>query len=492
MNEESCDSSEALFVRPAVSMLLNYDILAEICKSIPNVHGILTLTATCSTLRRIGVPYLLRSRKIIVKADNNLLKFRDFALAGSPKNRLAHLRAFEISHGFNHSPEFEMSLRFDHSSNGEDSRLSPSAEELVASVMDILRGAVGLEYLSLGGPRAFFLADDRSLWLQELVSKGILRVMATPNILRCLQSPLKTICGLTLPTIGDDEGQAEDDEERYTREPVYPKDLNALVSHFSTTLQTLQIDALNTNVPLDLNAPQYPAVRSLTVSALLDLPRLDVLMHMFPSAGLSLSLYIPELLYPSVLPSDPQLRAEARIENLAAQNSPGSWTSIGALSCTPTILYLLGLKCPVKILRIVPDDMNGFDTQAKEYISHALRTNLPAKFSLSNLMITDAALVLDGLFPTGATQSIRFLDLDIECGLLALSSWGGGPDPMEHEDLWLDFLVRISLSASTNRPERSHGKFTVVLTNSSGHPRLGGPAPPTHSHPHHVSLSTER
>lgn len=431
MNEETRGSPKALFARPAASMLLNYDILAEICKSIPSVHEVLTLTATCSTLRRIGVPYLLRSRNIDVKPDGNLLKFRDFVIASLPEGRVVHLRTLEISHCLLFFPD------------REGLGPAPNTEDLVESLKDILRGASRLEYLHLGGPSTHIGEDDRSIYLQNLVSTGVLNILATPDVLRCVRSPLKGISGLVLPILEDSEDQVEGDEE-FRREPVYPKDLNLLISHFSSTLETLRIDALNTNVTLDVNSPKYPAVRSLYVSSLLDFPRLDVLMHMFPSANLSLSLHIPEFLYPWVIPSDRQLWAEARMKNLAVQNAQGSWTSLDALSCTPTVLYLLGLKCPVKHLQISADGLRGgFDAQATEWISEALRINRPVKFCLLGLPIIDTTFVLNEVF-SGGTQSITFLTLGVECNLLEnYGHEGEDPDVIEHEDVWLDFLVRV-------------------------------------------------
>ena len=122
------------------------------------------------------------------------------------------------------------------------------------------------------------------------------------------------------------------------------------MGHLSSTLEDLEVDALNTFVEYDPSSPQYPTIRSLRVAGLFGIPALDVLMHTFPSIDRSLTLLVPSECRRSELDELEWVAVHSRnVEGQQDESWPSPWKHIDRLTAPP----------PSKITKALPIPNDG-------------------------------------------------------------------------------------------------------------------------------------
>ncbi|KAM5536468.1 hypothetical protein V8D89_009904 [Ganoderma adspersum] len=115
------------------------------------------------------------------------------------------------------------------------------------------------------------------------------------------------------------------------------------LSHFSTssTLTSLHLARIPMYDDSFLGLPRFPSVRSLTIAKRLPRePKLDALLHLFPSLSGTLRLR----------------RAEIKAANTRAQTA-FRWTRLDRLDCESSTAQMLALQCPVRHLTIDAFDL---------------------------------------------------------------------------------------------------------------------------------------
>ena len=138
---------------------------------------------------------------------------------------------------------------------------------------------------------------------------------------------------------------------------------------------------------------QYAAVRSLTVGCFLGRPFLDQLQHLFPALNGTLALHHFNTLSPE------EAYADIRATNLLVQETYESgptcsrgWRSLDRVICSAPMLYMLGLCCPIRLVRLyqcTSDDLH--------YAADSLRENPVPRLVLS-LPLVEELRGLDTLF----------------------------------------------------------------------------------------------
>ncbi|PIL30083.1 hypothetical protein GSI_07660 [Ganoderma sinense ZZ0214-1] len=127
------------------------------------------------------------------------------------------------------------------------------------------------------------------------------------------------------------------------------------------------------------NHTQYPAVRSLSIGRCAGPPLLDHLQHLFPSLNDTL------LVGGSDSALDTRAHEDIRAANLRAQDGSESpshvWKKFDRVICTPSVLHLLALRCPIRHL------MLDLDYYAREHslrcAAEALRENPVPRLKLT-------------------------------------------------------------------------------------------------------------
>ncbi|KAI1789278.1 hypothetical protein LXA43DRAFT_589936 [Ganoderma leucocontextum] len=126
---------------------------------------------------------------------------------------------------------------------------------------------------------------------------------------------------------------------------------------------------------------QYAGVRSLCVGGFVGKPLLDHLQYLFPALDDVLSIArldgrTPEDTY-----------ADIRAANQPAQDGEGgglcsrAWKKVDRVVCDAPTLYILGLRCPVRLLRL-----DCCSAHALRYAADALRENPVPRLKVSLLL----------------------------------------------------------------------------------------------------------
>ncbi|KAI1789257.1 hypothetical protein LXA43DRAFT_893227 [Ganoderma leucocontextum] len=167
---------------------------------------------------------------------------------------------------------------------------------------------------------------------------------------------------------------------------------------------------------------QYPAVRSLSVESFKGKPLLDYLQHLFPA--LDGTLYLGSL--------DTRCREETyahiRTVNQHAQEndrdgSPsGAWKKLDRIVCDAPMLYVLGLRCPIRLAMI---DF-GLLNEHGGYAADALRENPVPRLKLT---LNHDLSALGELFSVELAETLTHLTL-----CLYSNKYGYGSSSPSHAD----------------------------------------------------------
>ena len=137
----------------------------------------------------------------------------------------------------------------------------------------------------------------------------------------------------------------------------------------------------NTCSPSVLNMAQYPAVRSLSVESLHGRPLLDVLQHIFPALDGTLSLGGFGIGHGEETHYDILREANRRSQEIGVDGVSHAWKKLDRFVCDAHVLYILGLRCPIRLVMIEHALMH----EKGRYLAHALRENPIPRLKLSTL-----------------------------------------------------------------------------------------------------------
>ncbi|KAI1784471.1 hypothetical protein LXA43DRAFT_212411 [Ganoderma leucocontextum] len=158
-----------------------------------------------------------------------------------------------------------------------------------------------------------------------------------------------------------------------------------------------------------------PAVRSVTLTEVLDPVQLEMLPAVFPN--LDHSLIIDD----KTGSLDSNRLVALREKNREAQKTC-TWIALDRVVARPSILYALALACPIHHLTL--DMMPGLDVDGHRASHHArariiLEDRTPTHLALTNLRLRDGGFStldrLNWIFPSGDARSgITHLSLDVD------------------------------------------------------------------------------
>ena len=313
---------------------LDTDIMECICDSIDSIHGLLAVSLTCSMMRSIAIRQLLRTHTIRLTNRHAIRAFHLFIL-NHKADRAHHIRFLVI-------PEIVWFGK----------KIGPGATNDVDKLMDILDCAVNLVHLDLflrssesdvdrGRISSAFarMSTLRYLSLRDSDPSGLLEW--AQDALSALRSPPRTLCI-----------EAGDDSMMSALDPQ-PARLLRAVSRFSTSWAVTNLSLAC--IPMENNAflglPPFRSVRSLTITKPLPVPpKLDSLLHLFPSLDGTLRLHLD---IPTRIRINKNFRlfSETKQENKHAQDR-SRWTGIDRLDCDTETASMLELRCPVRRLAL--------------------------------------------------------------------------------------------------------------------------------------------
>ena len=305
--------------------------MEAICNSIDDIHDLLSVSLTCSEMRRIAIRQLLKMHTIRLSTRKSIRGFRDLVINQKP-TLAHHLNSIVI-------PETAWTTY-------EPAYPSKDVED----VMDILDCAVNLDTLdiSLDAPyvvtsRVFStFATFKVLRDLTLTDAALLPGDAswTHHALGALRSPLVSLCIR--------------DKKHLSSSSLVPStlasDFDQSFSRFSTlsTLTTLHLGLIPVYEDSFLQLPRFLSVRSLIISRpIVGEPNLAALLHLFPSLDGTLSLRMERVASSSIIFNRAKFN-RVREKNQLAQGSSGGWTNLDRLDCEPATAQILALLCPVR------------------------------------------------------------------------------------------------------------------------------------------------
>ena len=313
---------------------LDLDILSAICAFLTDYPDLMSLSLTCSVFRPLAIRTMLRTRPIVLKTVDTILKFHDFVFSDAAA-RIPHILALVIEEAYDETqPDPERSER--------------AIEALIA----ILRHAPCLMSLQLssatGGQLLGYLHDRRvSAAIGEVVSLRELTIkgqMEATDFIGAVRSPLTklTLCFLLNPT-----GGSLDWSSTF---------ISTTLSHFKDSLESLSIEGSGVRLECSsLGSPaptftQFNNVRSLTLNELVALPHLSILLELFPNLDGNVHL-TGFACYRVAGPGSTQnecynIFKRVREENGRAQKRRW-WMRIKRLICDAETLFVLNLQCPI-------------------------------------------------------------------------------------------------------------------------------------------------
>ncbi|KAI1786466.1 hypothetical protein LXA43DRAFT_1099167 [Ganoderma leucocontextum] len=364
---------------------VNVDVLTVACECLTDVSDVLSLSLTCSSVRLIAVKWLIRMRPVYLKSGLSIRSFHLFFFA-DPAERASHLRALHIdlSRAWPGQPQVDV----------DDYSL---LVKILASCQHLQHLTITLQTASLPTIDNFFHATTTLSSLHSFSIRGV--SIDALKFLPQFHTPLRAL-GIHSENI-----------------PVgsrYPTVLEEFIPRIIVqTLEELQLDKLefdphdiliqvpgNSLMPSVLDVMPYSAVRSLSVASFRGKPLLDRLQYLFPA--LDSTLHFGGLDMWSVQDSYADLRAA----NQRSQDGPcsGAWKKLDQVVCGPAALYVLGLRCPIR-LAIIHIHRGSVDQY--HYAAEALRENPVPRLQL---MLYHGPGMLDRLFsPEQAERLTHFM-----------------------------------------------------------------------------------
>ncbi|KAH9846166.1 hypothetical protein C2E23DRAFT_744656 [Lenzites betulinus] len=166
-------------------------------------------------------------------------------------------------------------------------------------------------------------------------------------LLRAMHAQLSSVNLVMVPL---EEDVDEDDEgwEATGRNPI------TLLENFQDTLESVDCEGTETLCVTDLAYPQvYPKVDQVSLEGV-DPPITTHYVHAFPHlSALTISTKTEEFV--ELLGNGAKQLHQRRQLNIIEQRACGSWQSLDFCDTTLGTLYVLGLQCPVRDLRIIHD-----------------------------------------------------------------------------------------------------------------------------------------
>ncbi|KAI1789275.1 hypothetical protein LXA43DRAFT_893211 [Ganoderma leucocontextum] len=400
---------------------LNVDVLAIICEFLTDVSDVLSIALTCSSVHIVAVGWLLRMRPVYLKSGPSIRRFHSFLFADAPA-RAPHVCVLHID------------LRW-------PGRPQAQAEDFPL-LIDIIDTCKHLENLTVAFEQASRDIAEDPLFLRAIAAIPSLRSFSVLSssidalaLLRQVRTPLRTL-GIRCQNVGPSFW--------------YPAALERFLPRVARTLEKLElenfaVDPLVIQAGSHISQPsvasptQYPAVRSLSVECFEGKPLLDYLQHLFPALDGMLCL--------SSL--DMRCRKETfvhiRAVNQHAQEGngdgslSGAWKRLDRVVCDAPMLYVLGLRCPIRLVMI---DF-GLLHQDGRYVADVLRENPVPRLKLT---LNHDLSALGELFSVELAETLTHLTLCLlysnEYGYMASSPSQAGTDAAS-QLRWDDVLDMI-------------------------------------------------
>ncbi|KAI1787784.1 hypothetical protein LXA43DRAFT_1097964 [Ganoderma leucocontextum] len=422
----------------------NEDILAIACEFITGVSNVLSFALTCSALRPVATQRLLSMRSITLKIDPSVRRFHSFLFADTPA-RAPHIRAVTIGL--------------------ESKDASPAIADVAKDtdlLIDILTACPHLERISL---LFYGISPQTSHDARVMDAIAALPSLRSLTVYGPSEDALTLVSNIRAPLRVLILHQCGAGETEFW----HPAALEEFLSHLAPTLEKLTLYELIADEDVlqalgvtarqrpGSGATQFPAVRSLSIGMLLGMPLLSHLQYLFPALDgtLSIGQFIFEdeeqtdtdSLQPYVDLRAANLRAQGSLSDALVGDGSGSlsscaWTKLDRVVCGALFFYLLGLRCPVRLVML--DFTIGHSlafTQAAMRAAEALRENPVPRLKFS-LVLNDGLDVFDALFSPELAGTLTHLTLSLS--LANDTMWSDMADAGDTVPLrWDDLLDKL-------------------------------------------------
>ncbi|PIL30099.1 transporter [Ganoderma sinense ZZ0214-1] len=153
------------------------------------------------------------------------------------------------------------------------------------------------------------------------------------------------------------------------------------------------------------NMARYPAVRSLSVGSFEGKPLLDHLQHLFPALDGTLHFGWFDMRYrEDSYAGIRDINQRSQESDRDGSDSPlRGWKKLDRIICSASTLYVLGLRCPIRLAMI-----NCEGVEKYRYAADALRENPVARLKLT---LYHEPGMFDGLFSPELAETLKHLTL---------------------------------------------------------------------------------
>ena len=358
---------------PQQDTVLNLDILDIICGCLSDARDILTFSLVSSALRQRAIQHSLSVGPVVLRNERSIRAFHCFLFADE-ESRAPWIRGIVID-------------------VWQRQRSADAETEVGRCLVDILVSANRLQTLSIS------LHDDLSRYLND---PCLITAMSNVATLEEFSIDAVTTFGTTL-VAGTKSPLRALCIRQYSEHSWDPESIDDTMSHLVSSLQSLEVEEILLDIDDVRERRQYRNLHSFTALWVPGIPRLDVLLHLFPNLNRTLKLHW------SV-----EEAGDAELEWIRGENQRAQarhfWRSIDVLECEPPLLYVLGLRCPIQRLEVRVDLQKDRHLQ---YTVGALQDNMPQHLVLSLMMDQDLGMI-NRLFTQGGDSSLTKLVLFLE------------------------------------------------------------------------------
>ncbi|KAM5543667.1 hypothetical protein V8D89_002918 [Ganoderma adspersum] len=390
---------------------LNIDVLTIVCEFLADVSDLLSVSLTCSSVHVVAVRWLLLTRPVWLKSGSSIHRFHSFLFADAPV-RAPYVRIVHIDLTW---PQ-------------------PQADDGTL-LLSILTSCKGLQHLTIAFRYEAFSIVVNPHFLQTIAAIPSLRSFTVRSqsidalaVLPQFHAPVRMlgIHSSNIPAAARYPAFLEQCIPRAVVQTLEELQLDQFTIELDDNVQALA----NVILPSVLDVAPYPAVRSLSVGSLDGRPLLELLQHLFPAldATLRLSgLHIrrDEAVYASIR------TANQHSQQRAADGSSRAWKRLDCIVCNAPMLYVLGLRCPIRLAMIE----FGLLREHGRYVADALRENPVPRLKLSTSHHLGSAF--GELFSSELSETLTHLTLCL------LYSNDYGFDPPENGLTWPHVLDSI-------------------------------------------------
>ncbi|KAI0631123.1 hypothetical protein C8Q77DRAFT_1159825 [Trametes polyzona] len=265
-------------------------------------------------------------------------------------------------------------------------------------ILDLLRGAICLESLTLPSPILTLQAlGDPRVW-EAIAGISTLRTLTLPDDCEDAENIIKTTCSAsTLRALCVSAAY-----HRFPLSELTVASFDGFFARLAPTLQALKVE--NHELVFDTIGVVYPALRSLTASAANGVWDTGILVAKFPSLDKTFNV---RALYSRRQDSSAEER-RIRARNMEVQRGR-SWTGLDKVIGSVEDMFTLGLTCPIRHLMV--HDVRG---EKSEILTEVLRTpTTPTHLTLTVGMSPESDLFTKVL-PDGALPKVTHLALTLE------------------------------------------------------------------------------